>query len=181
MEMKSAGWQVEGMEPDPGAASRAAELTSSTISHPDQLSSLPSDTFNVVTMWHVLEHVHDLHGTLDHIKRILKQDGILIVAVPNHTSFDARHYAEHWAAYDVPRHLHHFSPDSLSKLMHMHSMKVTAIKPMWYDAFYVSLLSEKYKTGSMRLIPAMLTGIISNLKALFKKGVCSSQIYIIRS
>jgi 2-polyprenyl-3-methyl-5-hydroxy-6-metoxy-1,4-benzoquinol methylase len=181
MEMKSAGWQVQGMEPDPGAASRAAELTSSTISHPDQLSSLPGNAFNVVTMWHVLEHVHDLHGTLDQVKRILKQDGILVVAVPNHTSYDARHYAEHWAAYDVPRHLHHFSPDSLSKLMHMHAMKVTAIKPMWYDAFYVSLLSEKYKTGSMRLIPALFTGIISNLNAIFKKGVCSSQIYIIRS
>lgn len=181
MEMKSAGWQVQGMEPDPGAASRASELTSSTISHPDQLSSLPSDSFNVVTMWHVLEHVHDLHGTLDHVKRILKQDGILIVAVPNHTSYDASHYAAHWAAYDVPRHLHHFSPDSLSTLMHMHSMKITAIKPMWYDAFYVSLLSEKYKTGSMRLIPAVFTGIISNLNAIFKKGVCSSQIYIIRS
>lgn len=181
MEMKSAGWQVQGMEPDPGAASRAAELTSSTISHPDQLSSLPGKSFNVVTMWHVLEHVHDLHGTLEQVKRILKQDGTLIVAVPNHKSFDATHYAEHWAAYDVPRHLHHFSPDSLSKLMQLHSMKVTAIKPMWYDAFYVSLLSEKYKTGSMRLIPALLTGIVSNLNAIFKKGVCSSQIYIIRS
>jgi len=181
MEMKSAGWQVQGMEPDPGAASRAAELTSSSISHPDQLSSLPGNAYDVVTMWHVLEHVHDLHGTLDQVKRILKHDGILIVAVPNHTSYDARYYAAHWAAYDVPRHLHHFSPDSLSKLMQMHSMKVASIKPMWYDAFYVSLLSEKYKTGSMRLIPALLTGIISNLNAIFKKGVCSSQIYIIRS
>lgn len=179
VEMKSADWQVQGMEPDPGAASRAAELTSSVISHPDQLASLPAKAFDVVTMWHVLEHVHDLHGTLDHVKRILKQGGILIVAVPNHTSFDARHYAADWAAYDVPRHLHHFSPDSLSKLMQMHSMKVKAIKPMWYDAFYVSLLSEKYKTGSMRLIPAVLIGIISNINAIFKKGVCSSQIYII--
>ena len=179
VEMKSAGWQVQGMEPDPGAASRAAELTASVIRNPDQLASLPEKAFDVVTMWHVLEHVHDLHGTLDHVKRILKQDGILIVAVPNHTSFDARHYAADWAAYDVPRHLHHFSPDSLSKLMQLHSMKVKAIKPMWYDAFYVSLLSEKYKTGSMRLIPAVFTGIISNINAMFKKGVCSSQIYII--
>ena len=179
VEMKSAGWLVQGMEPDPGAASRAAELTSSVISHPDQLASVPDKAFDVVTMWHVLEHVHDLHCTLDHVKRILKQGGILIVAVPNHTSFDARHYAADWAAYDVPRHLHHFSPDSLSKLMQMHSMKVKAIKPMWYDAFYVSLLSEKYKTGSMRLIPAVFTGIISNINAIFKKGVCSSQIYII--
>jgi 2-polyprenyl-3-methyl-5-hydroxy-6-metoxy-1,4-benzoquinol methylase len=179
VEMKLAGWQVQGMEPDPGAASRAAELTASVIRNPDQLASLPEKAFDVVTMWHVLEHVHDLHGTLDHVKRILKQDGILIVAVPNHTSFDARHYTADWAAYDVPRHLHHFSPDSLSKLMQMHSMKVKSIKPMWYDAFYVSLLSEKYKTGSMRLIPAVLTGIISNINAIFKKGVCSSQIYII--
>jgi len=181
VEMKSAGWQVQGMEPDPGAASRAAELTTSLISHPDQLSTLPSNAFNVVTMWHVLEHVHDLHGTLAQVKRILKEDGILIVAVPNHRSFDARQYAAHWAAYDVPRHLHHFNPDSLSTLMQMHSMTITDVKPMWYDAFYVSLLSEKYKTGSMRLIPALLTGIISNINAIFKKGVCSSQIYIIRS
>ena len=179
VEMKSAGWQVQGMEPDPGARSRAEALTASTIMEPDKLPTLESASVDVVTMWHVLEHVHELHETLSQVKRILKENGLLVVAVPNHMSHDARHYAEHWAAYDVPRHLHHFSPASITHLMKMHGLQVREVLPMWYDAFYVSLLSEKYKTGNMRLIPAVWTGFISNLKALFNKGVCSSQIYII--
>ena len=181
MEMKSAGWQVQGMEPDPGAASRAAELTSSTISHPDQLSSLPGNAFNVVTMWHVLEHVHDLHGTLDQVQRILKQDGMLIVAVPNHTSFDARHYAENWAAYDVPRHLYHFSPSSMKYLLKSNGFKLANLKPMWFDSYYVSLLSEKYKqTGLLGVVRAFLIGCISNLLALNTNAKASSIIYEIK-
>lgn len=179
VEMKSTGWQVQGMEPDPGARSRAEDLTASNIMEPDKLSTLDSASVDVVTMWHVLEHVHALHDTLSQVKRILKENGLLVVAVPNHMSHDARHYGEHWAAYDVPRHLHHFSPSSITHLMKMHGLQVRKVLPMWYDAFYVSLLSEQYKTGSMRLIPAVLTGLISNFKALFNKGVCSSQIYII--
>lgn len=178
-EMKSAGWQVQGMEPDPGARSRAEDLTASTIMDPDMLPTIETASVDVITMWHVLEHVHALHDTLSQVKRILKENGLLVVAVPNHLSHDARHYAQHWAAYDVPRHLHHFSPLSITQLMKIHGLQVREVLPLWYDAFYVSLLSEKYKTGSMRLIPAILTGLISNLKALFNKGVCSSQIYII--
>lgn len=179
LEMKSAAWEVQGMEPDPGARSRAEALTASNIMEPEKLAALDSASVDVVTMWHVLEHVHDLHETLSQVKRILNENGLLVVAVPNHMSHDASHYAENWAAYDVPRHLYHFSPASITHLMKMHGLEVREVLPMWYDAFYVSLLSEKYKTGSMRLMPAVWTGMMSNLKALFNKGVCSSQIYII--
>lgn len=179
VEMKSAGWDVQGMEPDPGARFRAEALTASKIMEPDKLPTMETSSVDVVTMWHVLEHVHELHETLSQLKRILKENGLLLVAVPNHMSHDAGHYAEHWAAYDVPRHLHHFNPASITHLMKIHGLQVRNVLPMWYDAFYVSLLSEKYKTGSMRLLPAVLTGLMSNLKALFNKGVCSSQIYII--
>ncbi len=179
MEMKSAGWLVKGMEPDPGARSRAEALTGSKILEPDMLHALDSESVDVVTMWHVLEHVHELHQTLSQVNRVLKENGLLVVAVPNHLSHDAMHYAEHWAAYDVPRHLYHFSPASIAHLMKMHGFQVSEVLPMWYDAFYVSLLSEKYKTGNMNLFPAILTGLVSNLKAFLNKGVCSSQIYII--
>ena len=180
MEMKSAGWQVQGMEPDPGAASRAAELTASTISHPDHLSSLPSNAFNVVTMWHVLEHVHDLHGTLDQVKRILKQDGILVLAVPNHTSYDARHYAEHWAAYDVPRHLYHFSPEAVRSLSNRNGFSLASVRPMWYDAFYIALLSHQHQQGSSRWLRSFLVGLNSNLKTMKQTDRGSSLVYVMR-
>jgi len=126
-----------------------------------------------------LEHVHDLQGYLQQIKILLKPAGKLFVAVPNYTSYDAKKYGLYWAAYDVPRHLYHFSPSSISVLIQAHQLKVVAVKPMWFDSFYVSMLSEKYKTGNTNLISAFLTGFISNVKAFMNTQKCSSVIYII--
>ena len=103
-----------------------------------------------------------------------------MVAVPNYTSYDAGHYREYWAAYDVPRHLYHFSPASMRTLMDSHGLEVIATKPMWFDSYYVSMLSEQYKNGKGNVIGAFFTGLVSNVKALFNKERCSSVIYIIR-
>lgn len=175
--MKKAGWQIRGMEPDPQASKKAEKVTGEFIHSPEEITTLPSSTFDVITMWHVLEHIHDLHETLEAFKRLLKPDGVMIVAVPNHRSFDAQFYQQNWAAYDVPRHLYHFNPESIAKLMSSHGFKLNDIHPMWFDAFYVSLLSEKYKSGRMGFIKPLTIGLLSNLKALFRKGTCSSQIY----
>jgi hypothetical protein len=130
-------------------------------------------------MWHVLEHVHDLHGYLAQLRKLLRPGGVLFIAVPNYTSYDARKYGAYWAAYDIPIHLYHFSPTSMHRLMSAHGFKITGVKPMWFDSFYVSLLSEKYKTGKQQLAGGFISGLVSNLRALTDKRKCSSLIYIV--
>jgi 2-polyprenyl-3-methyl-5-hydroxy-6-metoxy-1,4-benzoquinol methylase len=130
-------------------------------------------------MWHVLEHVHDLQGYIAKLKSLLKENGKLFIAVPNYSSNDAAVYQEHWAAYDVPRHLYHFSPQSMQVLMEKHGLKITAYKPMWYDSFYVSMLSSKYRHGKTNLPGAFSKGLGSNMKAMGDVKRCSSVIYII--
>jgi len=178
-EMKSFGWSIKGIEPDAGARAKAEKYTSSTLLIPDQLSILESNGFDAITMWHVLEHVHDLDWTIQHVKRLLNQSGKLFIAVPNNDAYDANYYGKFWAAYDVPRHLYHFTPATMKVLMDKHGLNIIETKPMWFDSFYVSMLSEKYKTGKMGYIAAFFVGLISNFKALLQKGKCSSQIYII--
>jgi SAM-dependent methyltransferase len=142
------------------------------------LFSLPATSFDAITLWHVLEHVHELHRYLDQFRHLLKSSGKLIIAVPNYTSADAAYYREHWAAYDVPRHLYHFSPASMELLLKKHEFSVEKIYPQWFDGFYVSLLSEQYKTGKTKLIKGGWMGLRSNLNTLFKKQECSSLIYV---
>ena len=177
--MKSAGWQITGLEPDNTAREKAQSLYQIAPLPSENFKTLPANSFDAITLWHVLEHVHDLQGYLQQIKILLKPAGKLFVAVPNYTCYDATKYGQYWAAYDVPRHLYHFSPSSISVLIQAHQLKVVAVKPMWFDSFYVSMLSEKYKTGNTNLISAFLTGFISNVKAFMNTQKCSSVIYII--
>jgi hypothetical protein len=121
-----------------------------------------------------------LHEYIETFRRILTDDGVLIIAVPNYTSYDAEVYKEYWAAYDVPRHLYHFSPAGMDKLMKQHYFEVVQCKPMWFDSFYVAMLSEQYKTGRNNSIRAVWNGLTSNMKALGNVGKCSSVIYLIK-
>jgi SAM-dependent methyltransferase len=178
--MQQNGWQISGIEPDVATRVRAATLYHIQPAEPEQLFLYPNGQFNVITLWHVLEHVHDLHGYLHQLKKLLQKEGKLFIAVPNYTSADANIYGAHWAAYDVPRHLYHFSPAGMRSLMAACGMKVEAIQPMWFDSFYVSLLSEKYKNGKGNLLKAVFNGLRSNSRALLDKEKCSSLIYIIR-
>jgi 2-polyprenyl-3-methyl-5-hydroxy-6-metoxy-1,4-benzoquinol methylase len=178
-EMKTTGWHITGLEPDAGARTMADKLYGLSFNTPDKLFELPQDNYDTITMWHVLEHVHDLNGYVAQFKKLLKPNGKLFIAVPNYTSYDAASYHEYWAAYDVPRHLYHFSPASMKRLIEKHGLKIISYKPMWYDSFYVSLLSSKYKNGNSNFLGAGWVGFISNLKALFDVKQCSSVIYII--
>lgn len=172
---KEAGFHVLGLEPDQDA--RKVALSENGIELKDlSLLHQLNQKFHAITMWHVLEHVYNLQEDLDKISSLLIQDGVLIVAVPNYTSFDAQHYKEYWAAYDVPRHLYHFSPKSIIPLVESKGLKFEKMLPMKFDSYYVSMLSEKYKGGS--LLKAMRIGFLSNRKA--KEGLSSSQIYIFR-
>lgn len=176
--MKNAGWNCTGIEPDSTARKNALELYKINLKESKELFSLPSQTFDAITLWHVLEHVHELHKYVQQLKDLLKADGKLFIAVPNYTSADAKMYGEFWAAYDVPRHLYHFSPKAMKTLLNAHGLKVETMKPMWYDSVYVSLLSEKYKTGKSNTAKAFINGMISNVETLFNKAKCSSLIYI---
>jgi 2-polyprenyl-3-methyl-5-hydroxy-6-metoxy-1,4-benzoquinol methylase len=173
---KSSGWQVKGYEPNEKARNialqKGVELTYST-------EDLKDNSVDVITMWHVLEHVPDVKAQITELKRLVKPGGTVIIAVPNYKSFDAQHYQNHWAAYDVPRHLWHFSKKSIQSLFAAQGLELVQVKPMWFDSFYVSLLSEKYKTGKMNMIQGFWIGLRSNLSGMRTKEF-SSHIYIIK-
>lgn len=172
---KENNFKVTGVEPNSIARQQALEKG---LKLHEKLENLQGSSFDVITMWHVLEHVPNLYECLDQLKSLLNPKGKLIIAVPNFKSYDANHYKEYWAAYDVPRHLWHFSQESIHKLFNLIDMTVTDIHPMKYDSFYVSLLSEKHKTGKMSFFKAFWIGLKSNIKAS-KTSEYSSLIYVL--
>ncbi len=178
--IKRAGWEVTGLEPDDIARENALKNNALQLHTMETLFSFREEKFDVITMWHVLEHVHQLHDYIITFKKILKKGGILVIAVPNFTSLDAIVYKEFWAGYDVPRHLYHFSPNSVQVLMLQHGFKVIQYEPMWFDSFYVSMLSEQYRNGHNNFIKATWSGLVSNIKAMGDVKKCSSITYIIR-
>ena len=177
LEAKNQNWEILGIEPNDKAKGIAV---GKGIKFGDTIEKLESNSFDVITMWHVLEHVPDVEHQVAELKRLLKPSGTIIIAVPNFKSYDANHYKEFWAAYDVPRHLWHFSKTAIEKLFDKQNMNLDDIKPMWFDSFYVSLLSEKYKTGKMNFISGFFIGFVSNVSGLFKKEF-SSHIYVLKN
>jgi 2-polyprenyl-3-methyl-5-hydroxy-6-metoxy-1,4-benzoquinol methylase len=177
LECKNQNWDILGIEPNDKAKGIAL---GKGIKFGDTIEKLESNSFDVITMWHVLEHVPDVEHQVAELKRLLKPSGTIIIAVPNFKSYDANHYKEFWAAYDVPRHLWHFSKTAIEKLFDKQNMNLEDIKPMWFDSFYVSLLSEKYKSGKMNFISGFFIGLISNVSGFFKKEF-SSHIYVLKN
>ena len=174
---KQSGWNCVGIEPNEKAKNISI---SKGVSFTDTLEELENNSFDVITMWHVLEHVPDLENQIKTLKRLLKPNGTIIIAVPNYKSFDAKYYKSFWAAYDVPRHLWHFSKISIQKLFNKEDLELKKVKPMWFDSFYVCLLSEKYKFGKMNFVKGFFFGFISNCSGIFKKEF-SSHIYVIKN
>ena len=173
---KNNGWKVKGIEPDENARELAKQKGIKLV--PDS-SKFKAEKFDVITMWHVFEHVYDLKNQIIELEQLLKKDGLLIIAVPNFKSYDALYYKEYWAAFDVPRHLWHFSRKSFEKLFSGTSFFQFDEKPLLFDSFYVSLLSEKYKTKKSNFLKAFLIGLKSNLKAK-KSSEYSSIAYFFR-
>ena len=176
--MQKAGWQLTAIEPDTTARQNALNRYDLHLQTPEQLFTLDILKFDAITLWHVMEHIHLLKDYWKEFNRILKHDGKLIIAVPNYTSYDAKYYNKFWAAYDVPRHLYHFSPKSMELLGLSMGFILVEVKPMWFDSFYVSMLSEHYKNGSGNIVGSIWNGLLSNLKSIGNKKRCSSVIYI---
>ncbi|MBC7605686.1 MAG: class I SAM-dependent methyltransferase [Burkholderiales bacterium] len=171
------GWNGKGIEPNTKAKAIAVKKGGAFV---ESTVFLHSNSFDVITMWHVLEHIPNLELQIKELKRLLKPNGTILIAVPNFNSFDAKYYGSYWAAYDVPRHLWHFSTKAITILFEREELQLEKVIPMRYDAFYVSLLSEKYKTGKMNYLSAFIIGIWSNFKA--KQTLeYSSHIYVIKN
>jgi len=178
-EMSKTGWEVIGLEPDPDARRVAREQHDIGLQEISAFFSLPPGSMDCISLWHVLEHVHELHRYMQQMKHLLKPGGRILVAVPNFTSWDSKHYGKFWAAWDVPRHLYHFSPGSMEQLLAKNGLRLISVKPMWYDSFYISMLSSRYRNGKINWLSSLWNGFRSNLKALGDSRRCSSVIYII--
>jgi predicted SAM-dependent methyltransferase len=177
------GWLTTGMEP-----SLFARQHSDPAIRPHIQASMTdiikdNKIFQVITLWHVLEHVEDLNTTLLELKKLLAQSGTIFIAVPNHTSWDAKHYKQNWAGFDVPRHFWHFNMKSMTRLLEKHALTVVKIIPMRLDAFYISLLSEKYQNNEhvsiVGMIKAFFNALNSNQRAR-KSMAYSSLIYVVK-
>lgn len=173
---KNSGWEIHGAEPSKKARELACKKE---IVLTENTEGFSGSTFDVITMWHVLEHVPDLEKQLQELDRLLKPNGKLIIAVPNFKSYDAKHYRQFWAAYDVPRHLWHFSKAAISKIFKEFQFELIETHPLKFDAYYVSLLSEKHKTGKPNVAKAFWTGFRSNQKAK-RTNAYSSLIYVLK-
>ncbi len=173
---QKSNWKTKGVEPNRQAKSLAEQKG---VILESETKSIKSETFDIITMWHVLEHVPDLKFQINELNRLLRPGGHLIIAVPNFKSYDATYYKSFWAAYDVPRHLWHFSKGAIQKVFEEHHLSLQKIIPMKFDSFYVSLLSEKYKTGKMNFIKAFWIGLWSNVQGR-RTTEYSSHIYVLK-
>ena len=180
LKAKLNNWKTYGIEPNEKALTQAnTKLNGKVFATIDSLKK--DKLFDIITLFHVLEHVHELRKTTKRLISLVKENGYIIIAVPNIESWDATYYENYWAAWDVPRHLYHFNKNSINLFSEEFNLKLVDSKPMKFDSFYVSLLSEKYKNPKISTVSnyilAFIQGMKSNMKAQ-KQGNYSSNIYI---
>ena len=171
------GWACTGVEPSEDAKSIAKTRIKADIINSEALENIPDESFDVITMWHVLEHVDDLKWQIEQLYRLTKTGGRIVIAVPNYKSYDGQYYKELWAAYDVPRHLNHFNRNTLTKMFKSQGLNLIRTDKLIWDAYYISYMSEQYKHHSLPLIKGAIRGCISNCHAR-RSGEWSSMVYI---
>ena len=178
LKAKQSNWNVSALEPNDNARTIASKRLETTIFHPEEISQIPDSSFDVITMWHVLEHVEDLSNEVQHLYRMLDDNGRLVIAVPNYKSYDAFYYKDKWAAWDVPRHLSHFDKNTMQNVFSdFNNLKIKEITTLQWDAYYISMLSEKYLKHSLPLLRAAFRGFVSNIKAR-STGEFSTLVYV---
>lgn len=179
-EMEQNGWNCTGIEPSKEAKTIAKTRVKANILNPEELARLKDESFDLITMWHVLEHVDNLKEEVMHLQRLLKKGGRLVLALPNFKSADAEYYREYWAAYDVPRHLNHFCRKSINNIFKNTRLKLKKTDKLIWDAYYISYMSEKYKNHSLPLVKGTIRGLMSNCKAR-QTGEWSSLVYVLEA
>jgi 2-polyprenyl-3-methyl-5-hydroxy-6-metoxy-1,4-benzoquinol methylase/predicted RNA-binding Zn-ribbon protein involved in translation (DUF1610 family) len=178
--MEEREWDVEAIETNEQARKFAKEHFNIDVMPPKTLYELPDHAYDAITLWHVLEHLEHLDETWQRLSDLLKDKGALIIAVPNCSSYDAKIYKDKWAAYDVPRHLWHFTPKTIQQYAERYGFHLDKIYPMPYDAYYVSMLSEKGMKHYCAFLRGLINGFRSQIHSLFNKKLSSSIIYIFR-
>lgn len=178
--MQHRGWQVEAIEKSEQARAFAAEHFGLEVNPTEALWQYEAGSFDVITLWHVMEHLEQLNPTWERLNELLTERGVLVVAVPNCSSFDAEHYGAYWAAYDVPRHLWHFTPHTIQQFGSKHGFILAERHPMPFDAFYVSILTERNMRHSLPFVRGMAVGTLAWFSSLVKKERSSSMIYVFR-
>ena len=179
-EMQRRGWQVEAVEKSAEARQFAKTHFNLEVKPDHTLHTLPQGAYQVITLWHVMEHLYNLEETWQQLYQLLDEKGVLIVAVPNCSSWDARKYGAYWAAYDVPRHLWHFTPNTIQQMGSKQGFRLVERYPMPLDAFYVSMLSEKHMHHRGAFVRGLLMGLPALWASAIKKERSSSMIYVFR-
>jgi len=178
--MQQYNFVATGIEPNQEARNNAKRNYGLAVYDESDIDGLSKNYFNVITLWHVLEHVFNLNDRISQIKELIAENGILVVALPNPSSWDAKHYGKFWAAYDCPRHLYHFDQLAVKNIFNKNGFEIVNQKPMYFDSFYVSMLSEKYKKNKLQFLKGLSYGFISNISAIFNRGNYSSIIYVLK-
>jgi SAM-dependent methyltransferase len=178
--MKKAGWTVQGIEINEKARDSSRVVFGLDIIGPDAISTLEPESFDCITLWHVLEHFHDPFKYMSDIKNLLKPDGLCLIAIPNSDSYDASYYKEFWAAFDVPRHLWHFNPTTFKLFAKKTGFRLEKLMILPLDVFYISIMSEKYKGSKLPFIIGVMKAIPFAVLSAFNKKKCSSVIYLLR-
>jgi SAM-dependent methyltransferase len=179
--LQKVGYRARGIEPQDGAREIARKKNLEVAGDMESLNALPDKCLDGITMWHVLEHMHDLTSSLESIQRVLLPGGVLVIAVPIHSSYDAEFYKEHWAAYDLPRHLYHFDRETIQAAAGAHGFRLVSRQGLPFDSFYVSLLSEKQSgklPAGLRQVRALGIGLLSNLFAMAGRRPWSSEVFV---
>lgn len=178
--MKEAGWIAEGIEPNLKARDHCKTNFGINVIDPSAINSLPSEQYDCITFWHVLEHLHDPSGYASEVQRLLKPGGVCITALPNSSSYDSDFYGKNWAGFDVPRHLWHFTPETIDLFASKTGFVINGKKRLPFDVFYISVLSEKHKGVVFPLLKGMARGSWFALKACIRPDKNSSLIYIMK-
>ena len=174
---ESHGWQCIGVEPSEDAKNIARQRTKANLIESAEIENLPDQMFDVITMWHVLEHVDNLRWEVEQLQRLIKPKGRIVIALPNYKSYDGQYYKEKWAAYDVPRHLNHFNRTTIVKIFNTNGLKLISTDKLKWDAYYISYMSEQYKLHQFPLLRGAIRGWLSNIKAR-RSGEWSSLVYL---
>ena len=137
-----------------------------------------SESFNVITLWHSLEHIHNIKDLYSQINRLLAPEGVLLIAVPNLQAPEKKSFGVKWAAYDAPRHLYHFHPDSIKRLCMKYDFKIVRKFSLFQDSPYNILLSISNKS-LIQLLRAAIILFMTLIQSIYRGPDYSSSFLVI--